>query len=578
MPLRFRSSLVFAVLLVLPAAASSQQPGMTRAFDLERRGDYAGAAAAYRAVLTNKPADISALLGLERSLLTLNQSSDILPAVTAALQAAPASSAVYGIALRAWAAAEQPDSVRAVAERWARIAPTEEAPYREWGAAELSRQNRSAARAAYLRGRERLGRADAMAAELAQLALSESDYRTALREWLLAVRRLPGYRASAVGTLGQAPAAARPDLLRELERESDFVARRLEADLRARWGDPLGAVRILMPALPADRVQSFATLRALLDQLRTLRTLPGKQAEGMVLEALAGRSPDAQASRLRLEAAQAYTAAGDRAAARRMLGGLADDIATPQSVASDAATTLVTVLISEGKIDQAAKRLAELQPKLAADEYDTLRRRIAMGWLKAGDLVRADSAVARDSSVEGLALSGRIHLYRGDLRGAAELFQAAGPYAGDRGEATQRTAMLALIQPLERDSMPELGSALLRLEQGDTVAAITGLEGAAAGLTPQEGRAELHLLAGRLASASGKTADAERLLRVALHKDAPSTAPAAALALAELFLSSRRQSEAVTVLEDLILTYPKSALVPQARRKLDEARGAVPRT
>jgi thioredoxin-like negative regulator of GroEL len=261
-----------------------------------------------------------------------------------------------------------------------------------------------------------------------------------------------------------------------------------------------------------------------------------------------------------------------------MLGGLADDIATPQSVASDAATTLVAVLISEGKVDQAAKRLAELQPKLAADEYDALRRRVALGWLKAGDLVHADSAVARDSSVEGLALSGKIRLYRGDLRGAAELFQAAGPYAGDRSEATQRTAMLALIQPLERDSMPELGNALLRLEQGDTVAAITGLERAAAGLTPQEGGAELHLLAGRLAFASGSTADAERLLRVAVHKDAPSTAPAAALALAELLLSSRREAEAVTVLEDLILTYPKSALVPQARRRLDEARGAVPRT
>jgi len=158
------------------------------------------------------------------------------------------------------------------------------------------------------------------------------------------------------------------------------------------------------------------------------------------------------------------------------------------------------------------------------------------------------------------------------------LFQAAGPYAGDRSEATQRTAMLALIQPLERDSMPELGNALLRLEQGDTVAAITGLERVAVRLALPEGGAELHLLAGRLASASGKTADAERLLLVALHKEAPSTAPAAALALAELLLSSRREAEAVTVLEDLILTYPRSALVPQARRKLDEARGAVPRT
>ena len=569
---------MFAALLILPGRASSQQPGITRAFDLERRGDYAAAAAAYRAVLASKPADISALLGLERSLLTLNKSSDILPAVTAALEAGSASSAVYGIALRAWAAAEQPDSVRATAERWARIAPTEEAPYREWGAAELSRQNRSAARAAYLRGRERLSRPDAMAAELAQLALSEGDYRTALREWLLAVRRLQGYRASAVGTLGQAPIAARADLLRELGRETDFVSRRLEADLRARWGDPLGAVRILIPSLPPDRVQSFATLRALLDQLRTLRTLPGKQAEGMVLEALAARSPDAQASRLRLEAAQAYTAAGDRAAARRMLGGLADDTAAPLSVASDAATTLVAVLISEGKTDEAARRLAELRPKLSADEYDALRRRVALGWLKAGDLARADSAVARDSSVDGLALSGRIRLYRGDLRGAADRFQAAGPYAGDRSEATQRTAMLALIQPLERDSMPELGNALLRLEQGDTAAAIAGLERAAGGLPPNEGGAELHLLAGRLASASGKSAEAERLLRVAVHKDAPATAPAAALALAELLLSSRREAEAVAVLEDLILTYPKSALVPQARRKLDQARGAVPRT
>jgi hypothetical protein len=578
MSLSLRSGFVFAAFLILPATVLSQQPGITRAFDLERRGDYAGAAAAYRAVLAGKPADISALLGLERSLLTLNRSPDILPAVRAALEAAPASSAVYGVALRAWGAVEQPDSVRAIAERWARAAPTEESPYREWGAAELSRQNRSGARTAYLLGRERLGRPDAMAAELAQLALSENDYGTALREWLLAIRRLPGYRASAVGTLSQAPAAARADVLRQLGRENDLVARRLEAELRARWGDPLGAVRILLPALPTDRVQSFATLRALLDQIRTLRTSPGKQAEAMVLEALAARAPETQASRLRLEAAQAYTAAGDRTSARRMLGGLADDIATPQSVASDAATTLVTVLISEGKVDQAAKRLAELQPKLSADEYDALRRRVATGWLKAGDLARADSAVARDSSVEGLALSGRIRLYRGDLRGAAELFQSAGPYAGDRSEATERTAMLALIQPLERDSMPELGSALLRLEQADTAGAIAGLERAAAGLPPHQGGAELHLLAGRLASASGKAADAERLLRVAVNKEAPSTAPAAALALAELLLSSRREAEAVTVLEDLILTYPRSALVPQARRKLDQARGAVPRT
>lgn len=571
-------SLIF---LLLPGRAWSQERGITRAFDLERRGDYLAAAQAYRAILSSKPADVSALLGLERSLLPLNRSAEMLPVVRAALAAGPSRSAVYGIAVRAWAAADEPDSVRSTAEQWARIAPTEETPYREWGATELGRQDRSGARAAYLRGRERLGRPDALAAELAQLSLAEGDYTAALREWLLAVRRLPGYRATAVATLGQAPEAARAELLRLLSRESDFVTRRLEAELRARWGDPLGAHRTLTAALPADRVQSTAALRGLLDQLRLQRSAAAKQAQGRVLEALAERSPQVQASRLRLEAGQAYSAAGDRESARRMLAGLADDRAAPSSVASDAATSLVGVLISEGKLDEAGQRLTERRGTLSADEYDILKRRIALAWLRKGDLGRAETSIAGDSSVEGLALSGRIRLYRGDIAGAVDRLRAAGPYAGDRAESTQRTALLALLallQPIEEDSLPELGHALLSLEQGDSARAAPAIERVAAELTPQRGGAELHLLAGRLFAATGKSADAERLFRTAAVKEAPATAPAAELALAELLISSRRPLEAVELLEHLILTYPESALVPQARRRLDEARGAVPKT
>jgi predicted Zn-dependent protease len=97
-------------------------------------------------------------------------------------------------------------------------------------------------------------------------------------------------------------------------------------------------------------------------------------------------------------------------------------------------------------------------------------------------------------------------------------------------------------------------------------------------LPPQRGGAELNLLAGRLLAAAGRLTDAERLFRVAAVREAPGTAPAAELALAELLISSQRPSEAVDLLEHLILTYPQSALVPQARRKLDEAKGAVPKT
>jgi hypothetical protein len=180
--------------------------------------------------------------------------------------------------------------------------------------------------------------------------------------------------------------------------------------------------------------------------------------------------------------------------------------------------------------------------------------------------------------VDGLALGGRIRLYQGDLAGAVQRFEAAGPFAGDRDEATERTALLALLQPIERDSLPELGAALLRLARGDTAAAITGLDRVAGMLPPAHGAAEIRLLAGRLAAAAARPADAERLLRAAAVPGAPGTAPAAELALADLLLQQKRPADAVAQLEHLILTYPGSALVPQARRRLDEARGAVPRT
>jgi len=58
-----------------PATLSAQDPAMSRAFELERRGNYAAAADAYRGVLTSKAGDPAALLGLERALLPLGRSA-----------------------------------------------------------------------------------------------------------------------------------------------------------------------------------------------------------------------------------------------------------------------------------------------------------------------------------------------------------------------------------------------------------------------------------------------------------------------------------------------------------------------
>src|SRR5256885_13796346 len=83
--------------------------------------------------------------------------------------------------------------------------------------------------------------------------------------------------------------------------------------------------------------------------------------------------------------------------------------------------------------------------------------------------------LARDSSVEALALKGWITLYRGRLKQAWQLFLEAGPYAGDHREATERTAMLALLQQGPGDTFPELGSAPLTLARGDSARAAHAL-------------------------------------------------------------------------------------------------------
>ncbi len=573
--------LVWVGLLLLGAAvpASAQQgEAARRAFDLERRGSYVEAADAYRAVLASNPADPAALFGLERALAAMNKLGDILPQARAALNANPASGPIHGILLRAWAARGEADSVRAVAERWSAAEPREETPYREWGLAALGRRDVAEAQRAFLTGRERVGRPDALAAELAQAAIQQQDWPLALREWLAAMGRVPGYRSSAVATLGPAPEAVRPELLRLLAAERGPPARRLEAELRARWGDPAGGFEALSAALPQQRAQAIEALVAFLEQIRMQPGPAARRAQAMTLAALAERSSGPQATRFRLDAAQAFAEAGDKVAARHLLESVAADSAASGSAASTAATTVISVLLAEGKPEEAERRLAGFARSVRPPERAALNREIAWEWARTGRLGRADTLLAADSTVEGLAVRGRLALLRGNLARATELLTEAGPFAGTREDATTRAGLLALLQAIESDSLPALGAAFLELERGDTAGAVAGIEQVAGALPPGGGGSELRLFAGTAARTAGRTEEAERLFRAALNPASPRSAPAAELALGRLLLETERAAAAVQVLEHLILTYPESALVPQARRSLDQARGAVPRT
>ncbi|HEX6089267.1 MAG TPA: hypothetical protein VFZ13_03810 [Gemmatimonadales bacterium] len=559
--------------LAAQQAQASADP-LAQGHEFERKGNHAAAAEAFARVLSARPGDASALLGLERSLDPLGRNAEILPHARKAVGAVP-NAVVYPILIRTHMAAGARDSARAAAEAWAKMAPREPSPWRELVTAALQRRDRPMARTAIEAARQRLGREQALAYEAAQLLAAEGDWNGATREWLAAISELPGHQLTALAALTPAPERTRPAILETLERERSLDARRLEAALMARWGDPLGGARRLIAALTTpSRAQAAEALTQFADQLRALGSPDAPRARGLVLEELAQRSTGVAASRARLESARAYQEAGDREASRRMLGNLGTDA----PVVGNAAATLIGVLVDDGKIEEAERKLAELRPGMLTEDFQALNRRIAWGWVREGNLEAAERRTAGDSTVEGIALNGHIAVYRGHVTDGVNLLRLAGPYAGTREEATDRTALLALLQPIEADTLPELGAALLLLARADSGDAAKALEKVAARLPVEKGGAELRLLAGRIERLRGEHGSAERLLRAAGSESAPATAPAAELELARLLITVQRQAEAVTLLEHLILTYPTSALVPQARRLLDETRGAIPRT
>lgn len=571
-----RWRLLLALCALAPGLYAQTSDALQRGYDAERRGASQFAAEAYREHLQKVPGDVAALVGLERTLTVLGRFKEMVPEVQRAVALAPRNPTVLSLAVRIYATADQPDSARAAAERWSAVEPDSDAPFRELGLSLLQRRDRPGAKAAFLAGRQKLGQPEVLAGELAQVLALEANFAPAAREWLLAMRRIPGYRQSAASSLSAAPAAQRSAVLDVLDGAATFEPKRVAADLRVRWLQPEQAVTTLERQLPADRAPALEALRGLAEQLRLQPGPEPKRALGQALEAIADRTGPAQASRVQLEAAQAWADGGRNDRARSLLNTLVTTSGTPPEIATSAEIALIGVLIDDGKVAEAERRLALYKASATVDEYLVLVRRVAMGHARAGRFREADSILLADSTTEGLAVLGRIKLWEGDLAAAVKMLQEAGPFAGTREEASARTQIFALLQGIERDSLPQLGAALLALDAGDSAAAVRGLTGLAEELPVEKGGAETRVLLGRLLAARGDSAGAERQYRAAAQPSAQATVAAAALELGRLLVATGRRTEAVPVLEQMIVTYPSSALVPLARRLLDEARGAIP--
>src|SRR5437879_945918 len=587
-----RSSFFLAalVLLVQPVPPARAQV-IGEAVELERTGRQASAAVVYIAVLRGEPTNLAALLGLERVLPPLGRLPELLPLVRRALAADSANRAFRAREVRALATLNEPDRAEAAAQRWIALAPGDEGPYREWALALADARRFDEARAVLVAGQRALGgvgrSAGALAVELADLAARRGDWEDAAREWGRAAAAAPDQLPNAAAQLADVPAEQRDRVTRALVADPSPVARQLGAELLLGWGDPARAWAVLEPAVTAaGSPQAAFALRRFADLAAARGTAEGRRVRALALARLADVVPQPVAARARGDAARALLDAGDFAAARPVLERLAADSTVPADAQALANTALVEALIRQGDLDAATARLATAGDRVPADDRAALRRALVRARVRRGELARADSTLAGDSSVDAAALRGWVALYRGDLKAGADLFRAAGPYAGDRSDATERTAMLALLQQVRRDRFPELGDALLTLARGDSTRAVQALRLTAVQLPPEGwggGAAELLLLAGRIAARPGAGPDAERTA-AALFTEVVRTggtgaaAPAAELEWARLLLRQLDAPGAIRHLEHLILTYPESAVVPEARRELERAKGAIPKS
>ena len=573
MRLRVSSALALAIGMIATRPAAAQ--GIGQGYELERTGKLPQAVELYRGVLRGDATNLPALLGLERVLAQLGRLQELVPLAQHANDVTQERDPqLLGLELRTFVALSMNDSVAALAHRWTARVPGDETPWREWAIARIDQQDLVEARRVLLEGRKAVGNPRAFAIELAEIAASTADWPGAAQDWADAVTTDAGQIANAVGQLESAPEVAHHAVTDVLAKPQQSVAaRRLGANLLLDWGQGDQAWTLLEGTITDSSRETVLSLWNFAQRGERIGTPDAQRARGHALARFADYSTGALAARARTDAARALLAAGDKEGAHQLVAQIQTQSGIPTAAVID-------VLIGDGDLDEAAQQLDAAH--LATDDALRVRLELSHAWTARGELDRAEHVLGADSSIDAVAQRGWIALYRGDVVRAREGFQEAGPYAGDRADATRRTEMLALITDVDSAQGVRLGGALLALARGDSTTAVDGLRATAAGLAPGP-RGGVLVLAGRVAAAldSAHQALAAELFRQVVTDSQPraTAAPAAAeLEWARLLVKQGKPDRALAHLEHLILAYPGSAVVPEARRMMDRLKGSVPRS
>ena len=551
-----------AVLLALgglntPARAQESGAGTSdtlvlRALDLEERKPRE-AAALYRRAFVGAGM-MPALLGLERVYTALGMVDSLLPLIQGAVRQDPRSGVVRSVQLRTLTALQRDDELSAAFRDWVRAAPGEAAPFKEY-ARLLLENGRSSAADSVLTVAARMVRDPRdFSAELAQVASAQRMWHEAARRWRETLTQTPQLYQAAVFSLTLANAAGRDSVRAVLLASPIWLpARRALASLELAWSKPREAW-LAFAGIRAD-ADAVVAWREFADEADA-RSMPVASREAWAAIHRQTRDP---ASALR--AADAALLSGEAASALR-LASAAQASLTPPLGLRDAVPVRLRAMAALGNAEEALALVDSVRQKVVPIQLQMLERELMWAWLRVGDAARSRPFVVRLDEDEATAL---LAIYDGDLEKARLAL---------RNADASNTLLLLPRALLSRTTMPTstaLGAAFTALARRDTAAALTQLLGT---VNDVGDAAPLVLaMAARLLTATANDARAVPIwTRIVTEYSTSPEAPEGDLEWARAALRARDGTMAIARLEHLLLTYPTSALAPQARRELDAAR------
>ena len=558
-----RLPLFLLVALALPLGAARAQeeerPDVLKALQLENDGKYKEAAVLFRAAVHAAPTP-NAVLGLERVYAELNKSDSLLAPLDTIIALNPRESTYRTVQLRTLQLLHRDDRLRQAFEQWVRATPRDAQPYREYARILIQLGRPATADSIVMRGRAALGSLRDLEYENAQLRAALGQWVASAVSWRRALVDAPFLAVASAYALAPAPPVSRDSIRAALSTlPADAGSRRALAELELTWGRPAEAweaLRGLKPDTMAATMWEEFGERAVSEERWSI-------AHDALVAAVGAR----RTQPLALQAASAALRAGAPTEVFTLVplpSGEKDSL----RVAREVVPIHVAAYVALGRGADAEALIAQFDRFIVPAQRMRLAQVVANAWVRAGDLNRARASLrAAGPEADSSEAAGWLALYEGRLAAARTLLKSS------RAPSVDLALAMGIVTRAKGDTAPQLGAAFLTLARADSAGASTRFIAAAA--QHPEVAPALLLVAARLVAATPDRAIPVWQRIVAEYPLTPESVESE-LEWARVLRRRGDVASATMHLEHLILSAPQSALLPQARRELELARGAVP--